>query len=74
MSEEKKNEVLGQEKELSMDEMDAVAGGGACACPLFGGGAEDENSIECVCMVGGAGVHLDGGTRCACPAIGGGVA
>ena len=28
MSEEKKNEVLSQEKELSMDELDAVAGGG----------------------------------------------
>ena len=43
MSEEKKEEILGKEKEL-----EAVAGGDACFCMLGGGGKEDEGFGACV--------------------------
>ena len=41
MSEEKKDEVLEQEKELDEKELDAVAGGGACVCVYSGSGIAD---------------------------------
>ena len=74
MSEEKKNEVLGQEKELSMDELDAVAGGKQCVCVLGGGGEADSWSKTCWCVGGGGGENNDGSPRCACPLAGGGMA
>ena len=67
MSEEKKNEVLEQEKELSMDELDAVAGGGTCGCVLGGGGAAGEGQKICACPAFGAGEG-----RCLCIVGGGG--
>ena len=72
MSEEKKNEILGQEKELNMDEMDAVAGGGTCACVLGGGGAAGEGQKMCACPGFGSGGYTRDGIRCFCVAGGGG--
>ena len=72
MSEEKKNEVLGQEKELSMDELDAVAGGGLCACPVAGGGTPDADQEACGCVMFGGGYNKSGGSRCFCVAGGAG--
>ena len=55
MSEEKKEEVLGQEQELDLDELDAVAGGGMCVCPFVGGGTADSpNEKPCACVMAGA--------------------
>ena len=39
--------------ELSDDELNAVAGGGGCGCPVVGGGGGDE--LVCVCIAGGTG-------------------
>ena len=58
--------------ELSNDELDAVAGGGICACVLGGGGTADESSTShssdavCACVVGGSGKNKGGYTRCVC--------
>ena len=70
MSEEKKNEVLDQEKELNMDEL--VAGGSRCACVIGGGGTADEDAKTCACVVGGGGEWKSGGPCCVCPLMGGG--
>lgn len=57
MSEEKKNEVLGQEKDLDESEMEAVSGGALkCAiagdfCPL--GGEKEKECCGCILV----GVH-----------------
>lgn len=72
---------------LSDDELDAVAGGNVCICPLAGVGGT-QNSAEdydkkriseltskdnsCICFAAGAGTYMDGSIRCACPVIGGG--
>ncbi len=78
MAEEEKKEVLGQEKDMDANELDAVAGGGSCGCVLGGGGAADEWSKACVCVAGGGGEYTDEGAsywgkcRCACPLVGGG--
>lgn len=49
--------------ELSDDELDAVAGGFSCTCPVGGvGGSEDHYLVEehtCVCVFGGAGEYSD---------------
>lgn len=72
MSDEKKKEILEQENELDADELDAVAGGGTCICPLAGGG---ENR-PCACVVGGVWQEKDGQgdpERCACAFAGYGI-
>ena len=75
MSEEKKNEILDKEKELDKDELDAVSGG-ACGCPLAGGGAGhgNENGLkyDCGCAFAGVGLDDEGETYCICPLAGGG--
>ena len=75
MSEEKKDEVLEQEKELDMDELDAVAGGYVCACPVAGTGAASAGQDACVCVVGGMGEYDKAHKyypRCGCFVGGGG--
>ena len=80
-SDEEKKEILEREKQLDEDEVEAVTGGGECACFLGGGGPGDELNKTCVCVAGGGGEYSDKAVehgysraRCACPAIGGGVA
>ena len=58
------------EGELSDDELNAVAGGGGCGCPVVGGGGGDD--LTCVCIAGGTGYvrgcggfSLEGGCFCA---------
>ena len=72
MSEEKKDEVLEQEKELDADELDAVAGGGACYCPVVGGGTANasEDAKACGCVIGGGGDWTFEKGRCVCVAYG----
>lgn len=75
MSDEKKNEILDKEKELDKDELDAVSGG-ACGCPVAGGGTGhgNENGLkyDCACVGGGVGLDNDGKTYCMCTVAGGG--
>ena len=60
--------------ELNEDELDGVAGGGKCACIAGGSGTEDnDNCLNCVCVMGGQGVFKDGVERCKCVIGGGGV-
>ena len=60
--------------ELNEDELDAVAGGGKCACILGGGGKADDNCNKCSCVLDGAGKFKDGiVNRCGCVGAGGGV-
>ena len=59
--------------ELSDDELDAVAGGGKCACVVCGVGKAGDNCKECDCSFGGGGVFEDKVNRCRCASIGGGV-
>ena len=66
MSEEKKNEVLGQEKELSLDELDAVSGGEHCMCEFAGGGEGGGTDSPCGCFLGGAGDDDFKNKRCKC--------
>ena len=76
MSEEKKDEILDQEKALDMNELDAVAGGGMCVCPFVGGGTADSpNEKPCGCVVGGGGEWTQANEfgnkgRCVCPLVG----
>ena len=80
MSEEKKNEVLGQEKALDDQEMDDIAAGAACTCYLGGGGTADRPGEKtCACVAGGGGEMNDEGaaavnarTRCWCVLYGDG--
>ena len=63
------------EGELSDDELNAVAGGGGCGCPVVGGGGGDE--IICVCIAGGTGFVIGSGGLneqggCVCVAAGAG--
>jgi predicted ribosomally synthesized peptide with nif11-like leader len=64
--------------ELTDDELEAVAGGQNCYCPIIGGGVgDDEGNKTCVCIAGGIGMQ-DGnsekgikyGDRCFCPIAG----
>ena len=75
MSEEKKNEILGKEKELDEGELDAVSGG-SCGCVLGGGGkgTGKKSGLQYICPCPGAGVGFDkeDTTYCACPGVGGG--
>lgn len=64
------------EGKLSANELNAVAGGGTCACVIGGGGTEDDSYAsgydnKCCCIVGGFGYDIWGDQRCAC-ALGGG--
>lgn len=68
MSEEKKDEILGQEKELDESEMEAVAGGIDCICSGAGAGTSEKRGHPCVCIMGGEGRDDDG--RCGCIAVG----
>ena len=65
-------EDFAKKNELADDELDAVAGGGACACVFGGGGKEDSNDGLCVCAAYGYGVDKNEDKRCVCPAVGGG--
>ena len=49
-------------EELDEDELEAVAGG-ACHCPVVGGGTG--NGKQCACVVGGKG-ESDSGRLCVC--------
>ena len=59
--------------ELSEDELDAVAGGGKCACIMGGSGKEGDNCKECACIIAGGGMFKDDVNRCGCVGAGGGV-
>lgn len=77
-----------EDEKLDLDELNVVAGGGACACTGGGAGGKSEYSPIsqygtggdkdelCWCAIAGGGtwadVKGDGGTRCACPFVGGG--
>ena len=63
------------EGELSDDELNAVAGGGGCGCPVAGGGGGDELVCVCIaggtgCVIGSYGLNSQGG--CVCVAAGAG--
>ena len=76
MSEEKKDEILEQEKELNMDELDAVAGGDTCGCIGAGSGKAGEGQNACACVAGGYGEYDEAHKyypRCGCFLGGGGV-
>ena len=59
-------------------ELEAVAGGGVCACPIGGGGTPgDGNDNVCVCVIIGFGSQKEGDgifdhNRCICVYAGGG--
>ena len=59
--------------ELNEDELDAVAGGGKCACIMGGSGKEGDNCKECACIIAGGGMFKDDVNRCGCVGAGGGV-
>lgn len=78
MSEEKKNEVLGKEKELDESELESVAGG-LCACAIAGSGSGNDKDGDGMyfCPCAAAGVGMDDGNigsdlHCYCPLAGGG--
>lgn len=63
-----------QSAELSDDELDAVAGGGKCACFLGGGGDAHGDQLPCVCVAGGGGeIRVDGKKEARCACVVGGV-
>ena len=53
--------------ELSENELDAVAGGAVCICPVVGAGS---GTGLCACLAGGGGVDYKKDTRCVCIAYG----
>lgn len=55
-----------ESKELSDDELDAVAGGGTCVCVVGGGGKRSANDKSCACFTGGWGYTTDRHERCLC--------
>ncbi len=65
-----------QNSEMSEDELNAVAGGGTCACVLGGGGTKDDYDVDqvCACVITGLGLDCDGIPRCICEVGGGGKA
>lgn len=57
--------------ELNDDELDAVAGGAACYCPMTGVGvANTAKADSCGCVMGGGGQWSDKSCRCACVGYG----
>lgn len=64
----KLEDLTGDNKELSEDELEAVAGGkGGCGCFLLGGGGG--GGSVCVCFLGG-GSTTSGGYSCSCDVAG----
>lgn len=71
MSEEKKDEVLGKEKELDESELEAVTGAGSCGCVIAGGGKDKD--LNCACLQGGTGKDPETPRlSCVCVVAGGG--
>ena len=63
-----------QPGELSDDELDAVAGGGKCACFFGGGGDAYGDQLTCVCVAGGGGeIWVNGKKEARCACVAGGV-
>ena len=60
LTEEDLMEDNAAQKDLSLDELDAVAGGGNCGCFFYGNGGSDNST----CMLTG------GGNKCGCFLIG----
>ncbi len=68
-----KQEPAEEEGEVSLNEADAVAGGGDCYCFVGGGGTgPDGNHDKCGCVMFGEGYYTDGECRCICVAGGSG--
>lgn len=67
MPEEKRDEILGKEKELDESELDAVNGASGCICVGVGNGMN-----KCICVAGGYGEGDDDKDLCVCPLAGGG--
>lgn len=65
-------DFVSQEGELSVDELDTVAGGGECYCAVGGGGTAGENDNACACVLGGFGNSSERHERCICALAGGG--
>ena len=64
------------EGEVSLDEAEAVAGGGECYCTFGGGGTAEGYDNACACVIAGAGMHDSGSSRynrCYCGVMGYGV-
>ena len=63
--------------EVSDDELETVAGGGDCFCPIVGGGTAGSHSLgsykACACVAAGYGEGYDGYLDCACPIGGSGI-
>ena len=80
MSEEKKNEILDQDKAQSDEELADVTGGKWCLCGIGGGGeANMPGEKTCACVLGGGGEYNSEGEakwgekcRCVCVIAGSG--
>lgn len=72
MPDDKKKEILEQDKQLDEDEAEAVAGGGVCGCAVAGGGLKDGDEGPCGCAAWGFGTDPKGDDRCFCLFGGGG--
>ena len=59
-------------KELSDDELNAVAGGVTYSCGCAIGGVGTEGGMTCACVLGGGGEGNNGDCQCACVLGGGG--
>ena len=77
MGEEKKNEILDQERALDDGALADSTGGKLCICVLGGGGEADWGEKTCACVLGGGGEFNSEGEkkwgkkgRCIC--VGGG--
>lgn len=77
MPDDKKKEILEQEKQLDENETEAVAGAG-CVCYLGGGGGvECDWDKTCACIIGGGGEWSEHGmqegkmtSKCRCDCFG----
>ena len=64
------------ERAVNDDELNAVAGGEACACGIYGLGKAGPVDLECQCAIGGGGQYRTNtgeAVRCICAVAGGGV-
>lgn len=57
-------------QEMDDDELDAVAGGGACVCALGGGGTADNYHKTCACVAAGVGLEKEYESGCYCTIAG----
>ena len=75
LTEEDVCEANRESAHVDESELEAVVGGGACACVWGGyGAASDKNDGRCVCVLAGYGNGGPSGLpRCVCPQTGGGV-